>query len=198
MKLARFDKIYDEVIGKLTQGLPAYLKYHCVEHTMYVVEKAEFIANKEKVSKKNIFLVKVAALYHDIGFLKGPDLHEKTSCKIAKKELKEYGFKKEEIEKICGMIMATKIPQTPKTKLENILADADLEYLSTSKYREVSELLYQELRYFNKGMNRKKWFKIQVDFISNHQYHTNYCRRYKEFRKNRNLQSMMDDYHSKG
>lgn len=196
MKVARFDKIYDDVIGTLSQNLPSYLKYHCVEHTVYVVKLSEYIAKKEKVSKKNIFLLKVAALYHDIGFLKGPESHEKESCKIARRDLKKYGFSKDQIDKVCGMIMATKIPQTPKTDLENILADADLEYLSTARYREISELLYLELKYFNKKMNRKKWFKIQVDFISNHRYHTNYCKRYKEFRKMKNLQSMIDDYNA--
>jgi hypothetical protein len=30
------------------------------------------------------------------------------------------------------MIMATKIPQTPQNKLEEIIADADLEYLGSA------------------------------------------------------------------
>ena len=48
---------------------------------------------------------------------------------MAKEELPKFGLSEKDIELICGMIMATKIPQNPKTKLEKIIADADLEYL---------------------------------------------------------------------
>ena len=190
----RFKNIYEDVISLLSDELAPHLKYHCVEHTMYVVDMAAYIAIKEKVSKKNIFLLKIAALYHDIGFIEGPADHEKTSCRIAKKSLKKYGLSKEEINIICGMIMATRIPQNPKNNLENILADADLEYLSTSRFEETGNLLYEELKHFNKKMNQKKWFKIQVDFISSHRYHTNYCKRYKEFRKMNNLQRLIKNF----
>ncbi len=193
---ARFDKIYNDIVDLLSAKLSPFLKYHCVDHTIYVVEMAEYIAKKEKVSSSNLYLLKIAALFHDIGFIEGPEEHEKTSCKIAKRELKKYGLSKEQIMVICGMIMATRIPQSPQNKLENIIADADLEYLSTSKYEEVSEQLYEELRHFNKKFNRQKWFKVQVDFISNHRYHTNYCKRYKEFRKMRNLEKMINEYNS--
>ena len=189
-----YNTIYEEVISTLSEKLPSHLKYHCVDHTRYVVKMTQYIADKEKISKKDTKLLKIAALFHDIGFIISPEDHEKKSCAIAKIELKKYGFDKRDIDKICGMIMATRIPQSPKTDLENILADADLEYLSTSTFRQVSEQLYEELRYFNREIDRKKWFDIQVNFISNHRYHTNYCKRYKEFRKMRNLEKLTQTF----
>jgi len=44
------------------------------------------------------------------------------------------------------MIMATKIPQSPKNLLEQIICDADLDYLGRERYEENSLLLLQELR----------------------------------------------------
>lgn len=168
--------------------LPMYLSYHSIEHTMYVEKMAEYIAKKEGVSKKNLFLLKVAALFHDIGFINTYQGHEKKSCSIARRELKKFDFAAEDIKLICGMIMATKIPQSPKTILEKIIADADLEYLATNKFLETGNLLYQELKHFDKSLTLKKWNKIQVSFISNHQFHTNFCRRYKERWKQKNLE----------
>ena len=78
------------------------------------------------------------------------------------------------------MIMATQIPQTPNTKLEEIIADADLEYLGTGLAETVSERLYQELLHLNPDMTVEAWNKIQVDFLQKHRYFTGFCRKHKE------------------
>ncbi len=186
----RFDKIYDEVIQLLEKKLPKFLTYHTVGHTQYVLKKVIYIADKEKISKKNILLLKIAALFHDIGFTQSNIEHEKKGCKIARRVLFKYNFSQVEIDKICGMIMATRIPQEPKTNLECILADADLEYLATNKFKEIGDTLFTELKHYNKTLTRKKWNSIQIEFMKNHSYHTAYCKRYKTFRKNRNLSSL--------
>lgn len=178
-----FQKIKNHVLNRLTNELPNDAFYHSVNHTLYVLNRAEHIANKEKVSSKNVRLIKIAALFHDIGFVKSLVEHEKVGCRIATKELKQMGFSESDIEKICGMIMATRIPQSPRNHLEQIVADADLEYLGTSKYDYYSELLFKEMKSRDSSFNKRKWKKIQIKFLSNHKYHTAYCRRYKEFRK---------------
>lgn len=182
-----YKAIESRVLNILEVKLPSYLTYHCLEHTIYVVEKSEYIAKKQGVSRKKIYLLKIAALFHDIGFISTYAEHEKKSCSIAKKELKSFDFNQKEIDLICGMIMATKIPQQPTTELENIIADADLEYLATNKFLETGNLLYNELKHFNKDLTLKKWNKIQISFISDHQFHTKYCRQYKERWKQKNL-----------
>lgn len=187
-----FKAIYGEVISTLESKLPSYLTYHGVHHTKYVLERATYIAEKEKVSKKDLFLLQIAALYHDIGFIEGHEDHELKGCKIARENLTKRGFTENELEKICGMIMATKIPQHPNTHLERILADADLEYLATKRFKEIGDTLFQELKHRDKSFTRSKWNKLQIDFMQNHEYHTDYCRRYKSFRKKRNLELLLN------
>ncbi|WP_431134859.1 HD domain-containing protein [Psychroserpens mesophilus] len=186
----KFDIIFKDVTTLLMNELPDYLTYHNLNHTLYVIEKAEHIASKENVSQKEILLVKIAALYHDLGFVKIREGHEKESCKIAKRQLSAYGYSKEDIDIICEAIMATKVPQNPTNHLGQILADADLEYLATKRFKPVSELLYQELKYFNSDLTRDQWNQMQIEFLSKHNYHTKYCKRYKSFRKEKNLQSL--------
>lgn len=54
--------------------------------------------------------------------------HEFEGCLIARTALPGFGYTGEDI-MICGMIMATKIPQSPTNILEEIICDADLDYL---------------------------------------------------------------------
>jgi uncharacterized protein len=190
--MERFKLIYNDILKTLESKLPPYLTYHNIEHTKYVIEKAEYIAKKEKVDKADLFLIKISALFHDIGFIDGPDEHEENGCQYAKSLLPAYNLNTDQIKIICNLILATKIPQKPKTKLENILADADLEYLSTSSFEKTAGQLFKELKYFYPELTPQKWDTIQIDFISNHNYHTKYCRHYKEFRKERNLQKLKE------
>lgn len=182
-----FNAILNDVTSYLDHNLPHFLTYHNKEHTLYVLEKAIFIAKKEKVKNTELELIKVAALYHDIGFTKTNVGHEKKGCEIAKEQLKNYGYSHEDITTVCGMIMATEIPQNPQNLSEKIIADADLEYLATSHFRTTSKLLFKELKHYNNDLTLSAWNTIQIEFIKNHSYHTNYCRRYKTFRKNKNL-----------
>jgi uncharacterized protein len=91
------------------------------------------------------------------------------------------------------MIMATRIPQKPKTILEKILADADLEYLGTSKFEEFGNDLYKERIHLDPQLTFEAWNKVQVDFISQHQYHTRYCQKYREPVKQENLRILLEE-----
>ena len=146
-----FEVIYLDVISHLSAELPPYLTYHSVVHTKYVVKKAIYIAEKENLPQDQLYLLKIAALYHDIGFMFGPKNHEEKGCEIVWDELPRRGLSDEQIMQICEMIRATKIPQKPTSHAAEILADADLEYLSTSLFGEVSEYLFQELRFLVKS-----------------------------------------------
>lgn len=181
-----FSTVYKEVIHLLSEKLPCTLYYHCKEHTIYVVEKAEHIANMEGVTGQDLYLIKIAALFHDIGFIEQREDHEQVGCKIMRKKLAGL-LSEDQLDTIAGMIMATKIPQTPTNTMERIVADADLEYLATNKFNDVGDKLYKELQYYDKTMNLIKWDQLQVSFIEKHHYHTRYCKHYKEHRKQQNL-----------
>lgn len=185
-----FDLIYNKVILQLESELPEWLKYHNAAHTKYVIEQAESIAKQENVNGKDLLLIKIAALYHDTGFFIHREEHEILGCKIASKDLEGSFLNKEEIKKICGMISATKVPQKPSNLLEMIVADADLEYLGTNNFDEFSNNLYLELLHMNPNLSPMEWDRIQVEFISNHVYKTEYCKTYKEPIKQKNLEKV--------
>lgn len=184
------NNIKKRVVSRLQNELDDSLLYHSVDHTLYVYEKAQIIGSKEGVSKKEMKLLKIAALYHDIGHIYTYQDHEEMSCKILKKELRST-LDKKDIKTICGMIMATKIPQNPKTLLENIIADADLEYLGTKYFYKTGNLLYLELKHRNPKLTQKDWDKIQIGFLTQHSYHTKFCKQYKEKYKQKYLSELV-------
>ncbi|MBC8045308.1 MAG: HD domain-containing protein [Fimbriimonadaceae bacterium] len=163
------------VISLLKTNVPLFYYFHTFEHTLYVMEKAIEIGENENCSEHEMELLSAAALWHDTGYIKIYFGHEEESCIMAQRYLPEYGYSPDEINKICGMIMATKIPQSPKNKLEEIIADADLEYLATSKAAFFSEKLYRELHYRNQSLTQEMWNEKQILFLQNHKYFTKYC-----------------------
>lgn len=160
------------ILGKLEKELPGCLSYHNKDHTLDVLQAAEIIANGEDISENDRRLLLTAALFHDSGFLKGRVEHEAESCRIAKHYLPAYSYKPEEIEIVCGMIRATRIPQSPQTDLERILCDADLDYLGRDDFFLLSDRLFSELTAEGIIANKYEWNREQADFMENHQYYT--------------------------
>lgn len=186
--------IKDFVISLLKTKLSESYYYHNHEHTLYVTEKAIEIGRHEACTEKELELLSLAALWHDTGYIMIYNNHEEESCRLARQYLTEYGYSATEIEEVCGMIMATKMPQLPKTKLEGILADADLEYLGTSGFKTKADRLFKELQQINKSLTEEKWRVMQISFLQNHCYFTQFCKENRENVKQMNLNKLTSQY----
>jgi hypothetical protein len=97
--------------------------------------------------------------------------------------LPEYNYTPGQIDRICTVIMATKLPPRPGNLLENIICDSDLDYLGRSDFIPVSNTLYAELKEQNKIGSLNDWNKMQVKFIKGHQYFTSTARSLREVNK---------------
>lgn len=165
--------IQSHIIDKLEKGLSPKLTYHNVAHTLDVLQQAIEIAEMEGIkNEEELLLLRVSALYHDVGFLVSYGGHEETSCTIATEELEGFGFTKVQINKVCGMIMATKVPQEPQTILEEIICDADLDYLGRDDFFKIGEGLYKEFLIEKIVSNETEWNNLQVGFLERHRYFT--------------------------
>lgn len=168
-----FTSIKKPILARLQKGLDPHLGYHNISHTLDVLEQAQAIAGHEKViDKHDLLLLKTAAVFHDSGFLFVYKNHEEKGCEIASESLKHV-FSKADIKKIQGMIMATKIPQTPHNLLEQIICDADLDYLGRDDFEPISKTLYKEFITFKIIPENVIWDHIQIKFFEMHHYFTN-------------------------
>lgn len=168
----QFQDVYSFLMGKLERELPKHLLYHNIEHTKEVLTAAEHLAKTEHISEHELVLLKTAALFHDSGFLLAYNGHEEASCKLAKEILPQYDYNHKDIEEICQLIEATRLPQTPHNRLAEILCDADLYYLGTNDFAAKAENLFNERQKQNKVKNREQWLQQQIDFIGSHSYFT--------------------------
>ncbi|WP_309477244.1 HD domain-containing protein [Tenacibaculum aquimarinum] len=94
------------VINFLNSNLEKSFVYHNVSHTQRVVEKTgELIEvlDLSEIEKENLI---IAAWFHDVGYTKVMDGHEKEGVKIAAKFLKENGLASERIDAISKMILS--------------------------------------------------------------------------------------------
>jgi predicted metal-dependent HD superfamily phosphohydrolase len=174
----------------LRRKLPKHCYYHGVHHTLAVERAVTRLAAAEGVTGTDLVLLKTAALYHDSGFMVKYRDNEAAGCALARTTLPAYGYANEDIETICGMIMATRLPQCPRTRLEEILCDADLGHLGTAAAAAVSDTLRQELEVRGVSFTDQEWLEFQVDFLVKHRYFTAAARARCEIRKNKYLQTL--------
>ena len=181
--LIQFTDIQEIILDKLEKELPDYLYYHNVKHTVDVVTEVELIGWGEGCTDEEILLLKTAGLFHDVGHTVAYDNHEYHGTVIAREMLPNYNYTPEQIELICSIIMSTKLPPKPTNLLEDIICDSDLDYLGRSDFIPVSNTLFEELKAQNKMGSLNDWNKIQVKFISGHQYFTKTARSLREVNK---------------
>jgi adenylate cyclase len=181
--LIQFTDMQEIILDKLEKELPDYLFYHNVKHTVDVVTEVELIGWGEGCTDEEILILKTAGLFHDAGHTIAYDNHEFYGTQLAREILPKYNYTQEQIELICSIIMSTKLPPRPTNLLENIICDSDLDYLGRSDFIPVSNTLYEELKAQNKMGSLNDWNKIQVKFISGHQYFTETARSLREVNK---------------
>ncbi len=180
-----FKKVKKFILAKLKKELPRNLTYHGLEHTKDVYRSAEALAKLEGVKGDELTLLLTAVLFHDSGFLWQQHEHERVSCDIAREYLPAYDYTTEQVDRICGMISATKIPQDPHNRLEEIICDADLDYLGRDDFFRIGNGLYEELCMYGIINNEIEWNRLQVRFLEKHKYFTNSA---KKLRKDKKLE----------
>jgi adenylate cyclase len=187
-KLIQFTDIQEIVLDKLENELPKYLYYHNVKHTVDVVTEVELIGWAEGLDDDGILLLKTAALFHDAGHTVAYDDHEYQGTLMVREFLPKYGYTEVQIDQICRIIMATKLPPQPEDIYQEIICDADLDYLGRSDMIPVSNTLFKELKEQDKIGTLNEWNKLQIKFISGHSYFTKTAQSLREVNKQKQIE----------
>lgn len=180
------------ILKVLKNELPENLYYHGVHHMYDVCTAVERIAHMEGIIGEDLFLLKTAALYHDAGFVEQYEKNEPIGIRMAQEALPNFGYTDDQVELVAELIRATIFPHDPKTHLQQIMCDADLDYLGREDFDEISDSLRRELYEFGKIENDKQWDEMQVGFFGVHKYFTESSKRTREGKKNENLQRIKD------
>jgi uncharacterized protein len=170
--------------------LPGYF-YHSVVHTRDdVVPAVERLAGAYGLDGEELLLLRTAAYYHDLGFVEQRAAHEAVGVQIAELVLPRFGYQPGQIEAIGGIIMATRLPQSPHSLLQQILADADLDILGRSDFFSRNRALRAELAAFGQQFDDRRWYGDQLHFLQAHRYWTAAARSLRDDNKQRNCEAL--------
>lgn len=187
----KYYKTEHHVMKILEKGLSSNYYYHSINHTKDVVNAVERIALLEGVTDESLFLLKTAAILHDAGFIERYDNNEEIGAQMAAEILPKYGYTEQHIKTIVELIHVTEIPHKPLNKIQEIICDADLDYLGRDDFDEISDRLRRELREMGKIQSDRQWDEIQVKFLNQHQYFTQTAKELRQEKKDSNIQKVM-------
>lgn len=175
------------ILKRLQKELPDNLHYHDINHTKDVCAAVERLALMEGIEGDDIFLLKTAALYHDAGFIKQYAKNEDIGAALAVEVLPRFGYTQEQIETIKKLISVTKIPHQPDNHLEQIICDADLDYLGGDRFHETADKLKLELMERGMVSSDKEWDELQIKFLEAHRYFTDSAKNLRRANKEKRI-----------
>ena len=165
--------------------------FHNLGHTLDVVKAAEEIGINSQLTEDELEAVTIAGWLHDIGYVEGAKDHERKAADKARELLTEWGMPQKRILDVTEAIMATKVPQQPRSLISKVLCDADLHHLSTDACQEKANLLREEWASIgDKVLDDTEWLKTNLAFMENHEYHTPYGKSVLQQRKKKNIKKL--------
>ena len=182
-----FARAQEYAYARLASELSPLLTYHSFWHSRTeVLEAALRLARAEAVASPDLALLRTAVAFHDLGFVEQATGHELIGMRIAGAVLPEHGFSQAQISVIQGLILATRVPQTPRTPLEQVMADADLDVLGRPDFFQRGADLRQEQAALGRPAGDLEWNRGQLQFLDAHHYFTAAARALRDAQKARN------------
>jgi len=186
-----YPKLCFDLLEEMSEKFPSHLTYHTIEHIIDVANVCDHYIRNYEIQDDKARLIRIAAIGHDYGYIFSPEQHEERSIVELRPKLNGF-YKENDIELINGMIRATKVPQRPKNFYEEILADADLDYLGRDDYDRLSQKLYQEFLHYGVVNNDDQWLEVQIKFLENHHYHVSFALENRTEKKQQKLSELKD------
>jgi uncharacterized protein len=178
-------------LDRLTNELAPIWVYHSLAHTRDdVLPAAEHLAMLEGVGDEATLLLRTAACYHDLGFVEQRNQHEIIGVRMAAAALPAFGYSPSQITLVEGMILATQLPQSPRTPLEQLLADADLDVLGRTNFLARNHDLRAELASCGVQFSDVAWYTGQISFLQSHHYWTAAMRELRDRQKQQNIMTL--------
>ncbi|MFA5174489.1 MAG: HD domain-containing protein [Candidatus Pacearchaeota archaeon] len=182
---------HEENIQKIIQLVQNYapiLHYHNATHALEVWNIARQYALSGKINCEDKQALEVAALLHDIIVVPGKQDNEEKSADFAEAYTRNLGYSFKQTDTAKRLILATKMPQNPKSYLEELICDSDLDNLGRPDFLIKGDLLRQELEL----PENVDWYKRQLDFIKNHNYFTDLAKNFRNPVKLENIEKLKD------
>ncbi len=171
------EKASSHVRSLLQSDLPVWSVYHGLSHTIETVHACEELALDTGLGAGDIEILLIAAWFHDTGYLEGADGHEARSVDRATEFLRSNGCGDAIIMKVVSAILATRMPQAPRSLIEEVLCDADVSHVGRDDFLAKSELLRREMEErLGRDYEDGEWYRFNLAFLERHPFYTSQAR----------------------
>lgn len=169
--------------------------YHNINHTKSVVNAVKEIAAFEKIEGEDLEVLLIAAWFHDTGYTKCKEGHERASVEIATDFLEKNNCSAAFIKKVEDVIMATVFNCNPQTPFQKIICDADYHHLGNQNYFEVASYLRKEWELTNyKTFTDLEWAEGNLNLLEKkHCFFTEYAKRFWKKEKEKNIEQLKEN-----
>ena len=158
---------------RMERELASYCTFHSLVRTKdEIIPTVQILSEAAGLDEQQALLLRTAAWFQDLGRIEQHDDHRLRSAQIAGNVLPVFGFAPEQVAIITDLILATRMPQTPRNELESIIADADLAWLGQTEFFEQSQRLRTELIYTGVLLTDMAWHERLLRLLQSHHYHT--------------------------
>ena len=172
-QIINFEGLRSYIIDRLETELDSKLIYHSLQHTLNVEQAVIKYCQLEGLNHHDSLLIRTAALFHDAGFIVQYENNEHIGVNLFNSVAKTFGYSEEDMLTVERLIMVTMTHSEPKDILEEVMCDADLDYLGRADYHTIANNLFIERQHYGITFTEKEWLSIQINYLEHtHHYYT--------------------------
>ncbi len=180
LQILRLGDLEDRVFENILSNLPDSLHFHTIEYARKIYSQSFLLCRAEEVEQEDRLLIRTAALMLYTGLTQTYSNYQNRSSVISRDILPEFKYSETQIDKICNLIMSTKLPFQPNNQREKILIDSKMEYLGKPDYPVKIKLLFKEMVETGTNLNGQQFKKQQLELLYTFDYYTIAARRLRE------------------
>jgi len=180
LQLLRLGDLEEKIFQDILSELPAYLHFHHLDYAKKIYDQSFLLCRSEEIEQEDRLLIRTAALMLFTGLTQAYQNFENRSSVLTREILPEFGYSETQIDHISNLILATKMPFEPSSKLDTILIDARMEYLGWPDYTDQIKRLYQELKEAGSKINGQQFKKHQLELLYKFEFYTLAAKRLRE------------------
>jgi hypothetical protein len=147
-------------------------RYHNLNHTLSNRRTAREFGELYRLNNEELEYIELATLFHDAGYCRIYDGHEKVSQEIARAFLVGIQYPEDKIQKVLSLIEVTKLDVEPTSLLEKIVKDSDFNNLDGSFLDKSNALRHEWEVFCHRKMTDLEWYENDLKFWSNHKFYT--------------------------
>lgn len=166
-------------------------RFHDLPHTLAVRDTSRKLAQHLKLGSGEQEILELASLLHDTGYTAVYSGHEVESHRIAEAFLKNQDYPGDKLQQVLTCIDVTYPGAHPDNLTQQIIKDADYVHLASENYiSDIESLRHEWAVFLDQTYDDDEWYRLNYDFLKNHQYITPAARELFESRKEANLKQL--------